>query len=320
MTTLLWMVLVAAVAAWMLGLGVVRILEPRVHRLARPQERRFAFELIALLPATTASTAALALVLLATSKAMGWVVDHCIVHGTEDHPHLCLTHLPAVSVAWWSWALVAAAAVPIVIKLSRLMGRQARSASYVRMLTRLSEGNGPVRFVDNTTSGAFVAGVWRPRIFFSRPFLNELDHRDRRIVAAHEAAHLRAGDPLRRLLLELCLVFHSGWTAHAIRRGWSQASEECADARVAARFGATETALALLRVLRLTRHRDRGAALGIAGASPLERIAQLQVWDDSEDCTHRLAAIFSIGLLAVASTTLFFHHPIETFLGILLSQ
>lgn len=320
MITLLWMVLVSAAVACLAGRVLAGVIAPTVGQLDAPQKRRLGFELAAFLPLAVGGVAALALVALATSKALGWVVDHCVVHGTTHHPHLCLEHLPAIAVMWWSWLPVVLVSLPVAVNLIRQVVHQLGSARHVRMLMALSDGKGLARFVDNATPGAFVAGVRRPRIFFSKAFLIALNHRERRIVAAHEAAHLRARDPLRRLFLEACLTFHSGKTARLIRSGWAQAAEECADAAVASRFGPIDTALALVRVMRLTDKRDMGTALGIAGASVLDRITRLQSWDNSKASTHPMIGVFFVGISMLAASILLFHHPIETALGMLIGH
>ncbi len=92
-----------------------------------------------------------------------------------------------------------------------------------------------------------LAGIWRPCLFVDRRILDTCSHAELRAIAAHEQAHARSRDNLRRLLVEACDGATSPFAA-----AWRRAAEIHADARAAQTAGcAVELASALVRVSRL---------------------------------------------------------------------
>jgi Zn-dependent protease with chaperone function len=115
-----------------------------------------------------------------------------------------------------------------------------------------------------------VVGVLRPRLFLAASVLERLSAGELRATLAHEAAHVAAGDNLKRLLLRLCPPLSAPSGARRAQEMWQQASEEAADRRAG---GGLEMASALLAIARMA---GPGARLGVPGAAfhtggPLER-------------------------------------------------
>src|SRR5262249_50433237 len=55
---------------------------------------------------------------------------------------------------------------------------------------------------------AFVLGMLKPRVYLSQGLLETLSPDDLRLVLAHEKAHARRRDPLRRFVAAVGLLFH----------------------------------------------------------------------------------------------------------------
>lgn len=85
--------------------------------------------------------------------------------------------------------------------------------------------------------GPCVSGLWRPAILLPLDFRQRYDRRERRLVLAHEIAHLRCGDlPVNALVALLRALFWFNPLLHAALRGFRLDQELACDARVLARF------------------------------------------------------------------------------------
>jgi hypothetical protein len=97
-----------------------------------------------------------------------------------------------------------------------------------------------------------VVGAWRPHLFVARQVLDRCTPAELAAIAAHESAHVRAGDNLIRLLFALT---PGARLATAVSRRledeWLAASEESADQRASARTSPLDLASALTKVARL---------------------------------------------------------------------
>lgn len=105
-----------------------------------------------------------------------------------------------------------------------------------------------------------VAGVLRPRLFIAEQVLRACSPAEVRAMIAHEAAHVRGRDNLKRLLVCVCAhVLDRPWN---FQEEWHAATEEAADASALAREPhlRTDLAQALVRVARLAVPRDLGAS------------------------------------------------------------
>jgi Zn-dependent protease with chaperone function len=125
---------------------------------------------------------------------------------------------------------------------------------------------------------AFVLGLWRPRIFVSRGLLRAMDPTALATILAHEHAHVRRRDPLRRLLASLVLAFHVPGIAGLIESWLARSHELAADAEAADVVGdAPRVAATLVRLarLRLTRAPAAAHTAAIAGGELEARVADL---------------------------------------------
>jgi len=77
---------------------------------------------------------------------------------------------------------------------------------------------------------AFVLGMLKPRVYLSQGLLTTLHPDDLRLVLAHEKAHARRRDPLRRFVAAVGLLFHLPGIAAMLNRRLTRSQEMTADA------------------------------------------------------------------------------------------
>jgi Zn-dependent protease with chaperone function len=99
-----------------------------------------------------------------------------------------------------------------------------------------------------------LAGVLRPRLFISSKVLSSCTPEEIAAVLAHETAHRRRGDNLKRLLMRFCPDFLA-WTrtAQSMERTWSATSDLAADESATGNDvdARADLAAALVKVARL---------------------------------------------------------------------
>lgn len=311
------LLILGAVIMWLPSAGLAELasrwlLSPRTS----PGIRTSRLWLLAATPWLAMAAPLIAMCLVAAAKPLGWVADHCHLHAAH-HPHLCFEHWPAVE--WQQihlWAAIALAAL-VVRTLAGFCRRERKAARQVAALRRFSRGRGRLRRLDTPASFACSAGVRQPSLFITRGLEEQLNARERRIVLAHEVAHLRHRDLLRSLVFDVLLLLHLPATARRLREHWRQTIEEQADDRVARRFGAEAVAATLIRVLRVSRPAPPGS-LSATGGQALARIRRLLQPPVTATALrwpgHVIATALFLGLIY---TVISAHHSIETLLGFL---
>ncbi len=164
-------------------------------------------------------------------------------------------------VAGWSLVALAAAgagllALGIVRAWRAVAGTRRALRDWQRHAQSVVVEGLPVPAIGVDTPFPLVAlvGLIRPRLVVARQVLDACTPEQLRAVMAHEAAHWRARDNLKRLLLRSC----PDWlaltrTGRRMARDWALAAEESADDRAAvpASPAALDLAEALLAVARL---------------------------------------------------------------------
>lgn len=306
---LVWMLTVVALLAWMLANATVMACIPLLNRSNLTRERYQLWSLAAapwMLPLASVAT----LAVIALLKAIGWIDDHCTVHA-KHHPHFCLEHLPDILLSF-SQSMIAIIGTGMLSgALVWQVGRQVRQHSKTRLLQRLASNKRLLKSLSDHRSLAFTVGVRTPVMFLSSGLKNKLTKRQQRIVAAHEATHIRHQDVLKNTLFEILLSLHV-YRAH-LRQRWHLNTEARADSCVAQRFDRLEIAEVLL-----TLEREAVAKLhpvSIAGASSQARIRRL-LQPSIEKPPSTNVDIFFFSLFAALPVFLAFnHHAIETLLG-----
>lgn len=315
--TLLWLFALLGLLGWALAQTLVPFTLEWLKKCpaqGRSQPRRIL--LVAALPWLVPMTAALAMALLASAKSLGWVHDHCTLHAPH-HPHFCFEHLPEMLLAHGHWhvAITAAALSLFALLCLRHGYRHRRQSTRLCALMALSRGKGVLRVLDDSRLMAFAAGGPAPHIYLSQGLLGELTPRERRMVIAHEAAHIRYRDLQAGALLDTLLLLHFKPFAQALRHLWHEAIELRADERVARRFGKTATAELLLRFAQGTHAAPVPTAFG--GGNLTLRIQTLLKTDTPSGrdtpVFEVVIAIFLVALLAGLSAN---HHTLETLIGL----
>jgi beta-lactamase regulating signal transducer with metallopeptidase domain len=159
--------------------------------------------------------------------------------------------------------------------------------------------------------GAAAAGWWRPVVLVS-PLWRLWTPAERRMVLAHELAHVARGDYLTRLVARLAVALHG---YHPLVR-WLAArlelrQEMAADARTAAACGGRAAYLKCLAGLALKADARPLALVPTFLSRPrtlLRRIAMLRVTDDATTRPHRWPAV-AVALLAAAALGLHGSRP-----------
>lgn len=247
-------------------------------------------------------------------KASHWVADHCRYH-SHGHLHACDAIAGSSDFGYINITLTGLIIVSLLTSFLRLARREWQMRRRLLMLSAFAQGKPRVRVVDDRRPFALAAGIHNRFVLLSRGLLQQLSRREKRVVLAHEFAHLRHADPLRNLLFECLLTLHLPQRATALRRVWQQALEERADDAAVARFGRDAVASTLLQVIRASRsyHTERCSAVG---ANALQRIQRLLAAHERE--THPVyffEGVHLAGLLAVAALTFFHHHTLETWVA-----
>ena len=161
------------------------------------------------------------------------------------------------------------------------------TGAWFRRARPISEFDAPLPAfaVDEPFPLVAVAGVLRPRLFIAEQVLRDCSAREVRAMIAHEAAHVRRRDNLKRLLVRVCADLPDrGWN---LQEDWHAATEEAADASALARQPhlRADLAQALVRVARLAVHRDLTATasafyLGGSIESRIRRIMEASAFEE----------------------------------------
>lgn len=273
---------------------------------------------IAVLPALACA----AVMTAALAPTFGWILDHCTTSlDPHTHPHICADHqgstLPAVTLVALGASLLGRVATAGV----RVM-RGAVSALLTRRgLEQLSlDGDEhQVRVLPFEAPQAFIVGVLWPTLFVTRGLLSAR-HQDHLAPAlAHERAHLRRRDPLRRLLAMLALGFHLPGIASWLERRLACAHEMAADAAAAHEVRSPERVARAL--VRLTRARSEAheAALAFAGSDLQARVTTLLDRRPRRDQPGPLVLLGAVAVLfgVIGARADAVHHGVEIVLGFL---
>ena len=209
----------------------------RLARLA-PAARARLLLAACLAPAAAATAASLA---VASDIAWSEAPRHCAERFAEAGP----SWPAALLCALWLAGIASGAARSVLAGVRALLARRRLRALAVR------DARGFLR-VPSGEAHAFVLGFLRPEIFVSAGLLRGADARAVETVLAHERAHARRRDPLRRLLACLALGLHLPGIAGALGRALRRAEEASADAEAARALGdRARVAEALVRFARL---------------------------------------------------------------------
>lgn len=260
--------------------------------------------------------------------AMGGT-DHC----EAAHPHLCWLHA-AAGPATGHDVLAAVLAVAFLVAASRQFVAWAIAATRVEGLARVNDARRAASLLDAlrdagiTFPGAvwvvpadrpwcFVAGVRRPRLVIASSVLDALPPDAIEVIAAHEAAHVRRGDPGLRLLVAIATIAHFPGLGRRAARRWAAAAELACDQAAAVAVGSRLTvAEALVRFQRLVNGAVAQPGIPFGGEAHLEARVQA-VLDPPVAGSPRAAAWPWLVAALVVFQAERIHDLVETMLGAL---
>jgi hypothetical protein len=142
-------------------------------------------------------------------------------------------------------------------------------------VTSIGGTNLPVHIVDRAGPLVALVGVVRPRLVVSSDVMAVCSSAELAVITAHETAHLRARDNLKRLLLGACPdVLRWSRLHDRFTRVWSAAAEEAADDD-AADPGDTRARVELAALLVKLARLAPGRACDLRLSSPLIQLDDL---------------------------------------------
>lgn len=299
-----------------IGLSFLVLAKP-VSRLAAAAQARL-YLCASLLPLT----AALAVLTAALAPSFGWIRDHHgLVEQIHSHPHLCQDHhhsgLPSASLSILALLLTLRFLFVLSRRVYALLLTQRTRRSLNQASTAGSEKG--IRVLPIQEAQAFVLGLFRPTLYITKGLVSGEESRHLPAVLAHERAHLRRFDPLRRFVAGIGLSFHLPGVAPFLQRNHARAQEMAADDAAAQDIGSRECIASALVALAKAQFRVPPMAVGMSDSDVEERVIVLM--DDG----HRRdwpkpAMLFTVGvaaLLVVAVGAQSVHHQVESLLGVL---
>ncbi len=219
--------------AWLYGR-----LRPRVLAAAPAARSR---RLTGWLAAPVVAATALTLLCFApslVSLALG-VHDHC-GHHDDAHAHFCFVHRTPDTGSAAGWVVAAALGallmVPAATQVAALL-RARHAARALRSVARLRGGSERAGLVECARPFAATVGFLRPHVVVSSGLLRGLDPAERRAVLAHERAHARRLDNLRRLVTGFLGVVLPPGTRRLLLADLALACEEACDHEASAAVG-----------------------------------------------------------------------------------
>lgn len=158
---------------------------------------------------------------------------------------------------------LSASAIALMLPAVGTLGRAMRSGRAFERLhldaaqvSRVAGASLPFHIVERAGLLVALVGVVRPRLVLSTEVRAACTEEELATIAAHEAAHLRARDNLKRLLLDTCPdVLRLTCTHRRLALAWSAAAEEEADTAATGadgRRGRVVLAALLVKLARLT--------------------------------------------------------------------
>lgn len=179
-----------------------------------------------------------------------------------------------------------------------------RQRRFRSALGRLSAGGGRLWVSERRDIGPLVLGAISPKVIVPPDFADRFDTRQRRLMLAHEYAHLRRGDPAWNLVsAALRCLFWFNPLIHLAANRFRRDQELACDARVleARRRSHRSYAAALLAL----EHNDQSYPALAFGPHPLkERIMQISTMKHFTPYRRRVGALAALmmgaGLAAAA--------------------
>jgi Zn-dependent protease with chaperone function len=221
-----------------------------------------------------------------------WVPLAVLGGGAAAHAGMWAGVMPCPKISMSACVVTAAAIVgggslaAIVVRAARLGRAAARDLAALprarlpglARAAAVRAGARRVTCVQGSQPAAFCAGLWRPRVYLTDTAARVLGLAELDAVLAHETAHARRRDPLRRLAARAAadvlfyLPLARWWSGRQIER-----AELAADRAAITHAGRSAVAAALLSIATPAQHHRTGAPATVLayGGAIDARIAQL---------------------------------------------
>ncbi|MBK9072563.1 MAG: M48 family metalloprotease [Myxococcales bacterium] len=263
-----------------------------------------------------------AAMIAALAPSFGLVADHCEPVGTTHaHPHICTAHhvseAPALAVALLAGTL----ALRLGLRLARLVrgAYVARVARRNLLASARYEATLGAHVLPLAAPQAFVIGVGHPLIFVTEGLLADPHRKHSMAALAHERAHIRRRDLLRRALAGMALAFHLPGLASWLEQQVSRAHELAADAEAAADVGSRVDVAAALVAMTRAQLVPLGVAMSFGVGDVEARVHALLDAQPRFDRPRPAALLVGLlGLVLLLGLTAdAVHHGVEMVLGLL---
>jgi len=236
---------------------------------------------------------------------------HCSSH-SHGHLHVCSSNDYLLASGALELTIVGGLLSLVVLNWARMIVRERSLYKKLAMLSRLSRGTRKLRIVDGVAPLALAVGIRDSFVLLSRSLLSQLTLRQRRVVLAHEAAHLRRGDSLRNIFFEAMLAVYPFWQARRLRQHWRQALEEGADDSAVEVFGRGAVAETLIKVARVSKL-NRCGTFAMPGAGTIQRIERLiKPSEVQQQYFPWFETLHLSSLMGVTLVGAYYHHGMET--------
>ncbi|MCD8521074.1 MAG: M56 family metallopeptidase [Saccharospirillaceae bacterium] len=241
-------------------------LQFRAVRMVTPQQRTRLLMLYALLPWVVTFWVVL---LLMNPELAG------ALHNAHCHGDVCGPHVPDVSSASLSAALLAGAVSTVLLFALLFLNRQLRRGhERLNTMDLLSTAatTADFRLIHSHLPLAWCAGLWRPKVYISSALQQQLSERGLSLVLQHEHCHVIRRDNLRKLVLHWLTLLWLPAPRKMLRRQYDLASEQLCDAYTASQgYTADEIAAVMQRL-----HAEADAARPAAHSTTELRTDELQ--------------------------------------------
>lgn len=241
--------------------------------------------------------------------------EHCSSH-TNGIAHLCWFD-PIVHFSSAIWvagiSLLAAAVLFNVYKGIQLLVKHWRFQTTLRLVGQPAPHSGVFRIASEHFF-VFSCGLFTPYAFMSSRLMEQLSAKQLDVVLAHEQAHCRRRDVLRRLLLSLAALFHFPVMRRHLLADLALAQEQICDAaavqKVGDRLFVAETIVNLARKLNMQIPEQDIGVIAFNGSHIDIRIQQLlEPPRPVKRCMVFFAALlFAVSLSGMLALAMPLHH------------
>lgn len=193
-----------------------------------PRTRADVISAILALPLLLALVVPLLCLLPSAAAMIAPSVDHC-AHHHDDHAHLCLAHPPSGAGSASGWVLLALGAATLAVGGGAIARRARADERVIGALQSIAKPAAGVLTIATHEPLCFTTGLIAPRVLVSTGLLDGLDAASLEVALAHERAHVRRRDPLRKLLAHLLGALHAPAARRELLRALDLACEQACD-------------------------------------------------------------------------------------------